>query len=139
MLGYLIRGAHTTCAQKKWFSTYKPYDGGSVLMGNDAVCKAVGINNIRIRMLDGQVRTFTNVRNVPDLKKNLLSLGASESRGYKFSGADGGIKITKGSMTIIKGERITNFKLTRSILLVMLQQQRKKIILQNFSTCILDT
>jgi len=31
-------------------------------------------------------------------------LGALEAQGYKFSGADGGIKVTKGSMMILKGE-----------------------------------
>ena len=73
-------------------------------MGNDVVCKTVG-NNIRMRMFDGQVRTLTNVRHIPDLKKNLLSLGALKARGYKFSGADGEIKLIRGSMTILKGER----------------------------------
>jgi len=74
-------------------------------MGNDTVCKTVGIDNIRMRMFHGQVRTLTNVRHDPDLKKNLLSLRALKDRGYKFSGADGGIKVTKGSMMILKGER----------------------------------
>jgi len=64
-------------------------------MRNDAVCKTVGINNIHRRMFDEQVQTLTNVRHVLDLKKNLLSLGALEARGYKFSGADGEIKVTK--------------------------------------------
>jgi len=32
--------------KREWFSTYKPYDGGSVLMKNDAVCKTVSIGNI---------------------------------------------------------------------------------------------
>jgi len=50
-------------------------------MGNDVVCKTVGIVNIRIRMFDGQVRTLMNVRYVPDLKKNLLLLGALEAQG----------------------------------------------------------
>ena len=50
-------------------------------MGNDIVYKTVGIGNIRMRMLDGQVRTLTNVRHVQDLKKNLLLLGALEARG----------------------------------------------------------
>ena len=77
-------------------------------MGNDIVCKTIGIGNIRTRMFDGQVRTLTNVRHVLDLKKNLLSLGALEARGYKFSGADGVIKVTKGPITILKGERTTN-------------------------------
>ena len=37
------------CSKREWFSTYKPYDEGSVLMGNDTVCKTVGIGNIRMR------------------------------------------------------------------------------------------
>ena len=45
---------------------------------------------------------------VPDVKKNLLSLGALEAQGCKFSGADEGIKVTKGSMIIFKGERPAN-------------------------------
>ena len=73
-------------------------------MGNDSVCKTVGIGNIRMRMFDGQLRTLTNVRYVLDLKKNFLSLGALEARGYKFSGADKGIKVIKGSTMILKGE-----------------------------------
>jgi len=77
-------------------------------MGNDIVFKTVGIGNIHMRMFDGQVRTLTNVHHVPDLKKNFLSLGALKARGYKFSGANGGIKVTKGSMMILKGERATN-------------------------------
>ena len=86
-------------------------------MGNDAVCKTVGIGSIRTGMLDGQVRTLTNVRHVLDLKKNLLLLGALNARWYKFSGADGGIKVTKASMTILKGEWLANlYKLTGSFI-----------------------
>ena len=90
--------------KREWFSPYKPYDGGSILMENDVVCKTVSIGNIRMRMFNGQVRTLTNVQHVPDLKKNLLSLRALEARGYKFSGANGAVKVTKGSMTILKGK-----------------------------------
>ena len=96
MLSYLTWGAHTTSTQKESGSVFnKPYDGGSILMGNDAVCKTVGIGYIRMRMFDGQVRTLTNVRHIPDLKKNLFSLVALEARGYKFFGADRAIKVTK--------------------------------------------
>ena len=34
------------CPKREWFSTYKYYDEGSILMGNDAMCKTVGIGNI---------------------------------------------------------------------------------------------
>ena len=57
------------------------------------------------------------MRHVSDLKKNLFSLGALKARKYKFSGADGEIKVIKGSMTILKGERTLNlYKLTGSII-----------------------
>jgi len=82
-------------------------------MGNNALCKTVRIGNIHMRMFDRQVQTLMNVRHVPNLNKNLLLL---EARGYKFSGADGGIKVTKASMMILKGERIANlYKLIESI------------------------
>ena len=111
---FLTRGAHTTCAQK---------GSGSVL--TSLMMKALSwwettscVRMFRMRMFDGQVRTRTNVRHVPDLKKNHLSLEALEARGYKFSGAYGGIKITKGSMTILKGEQTTNlYKLTGNIII----------------------
>jgi len=48
------------CPKREWFSTYK-LDGGSVLMGNDAVCKTVGIDNIRMSIFDGHARTLMNV------------------------------------------------------------------------------
>ena len=67
-------------------------------------------------MFDRQVRTLTNVRYVPDLKKNFLLLGALKAQGYKFFGADEWIKVTRGSMMILKGERTANlYKLTGSI------------------------
>ena len=68
-------------------------------------------------MSDGQVRTLMNVRHVPNLKKNLLSLGALEAQGCKFSDADGDIKVTKGSMTILKGKQTMNlYKMIESII-----------------------
>ena len=82
------------------------------------MCKTIGIGNIRMRMFDGQIRTFTNVRHILNLKKNLLLLGAVEAWGYKFSGADGGTKVTRGSMMILKGEQTADlYKLIWSIII----------------------
>ena len=41
-------------------------------MGNNMLCKTIGVESIKIRMHDGIVRTLSNVRHVPDLKKNLI-------------------------------------------------------------------
>ena len=86
-------------------------------MGNDVTCKTVGIGNIYMRMFDGHVRTLTNVHHLPNLRNNLLSLEALEAQECKFSGADEGIKVTKGSMTILKEERSSNlYKMIGSVI-----------------------
>jgi hypothetical protein len=72
--------------KKDWFTTYESVNGDTVLMENDVACKIVSIGTIKIRMHDGIVRTLTNVRHIPDLKKNLISLGTLDSLGYKYSG-----------------------------------------------------
>ena len=46
---------------KDWFNTYKLVNCGSVLMGNDATCKVVGIGIIKIKMFDNVVRTLREV------------------------------------------------------------------------------
>ena len=44
-------------------------------------------------------------------------MGALEARGYKFSGTDRGIKVTKGFTTILKGEQtVSLYKLTKNII-----------------------
>ncbi|KAK2966782.1 hypothetical protein RJ640_022741 [Escallonia rubra] len=71
------------CPHKKWFDCLTPCDGGNVLMGNDAVCKVMGICTIKIKFFDGIVKTLGDVRYIPDLKKNLISLGSLDSRSHE--------------------------------------------------------
>ena len=126
------------CPKREWLSTYKPFDGGSVLLGNNTVCKLIGIINIRMRMFDGQTRTLMNVRHFSDLRKDLLSFGDLGAQGCKFLGADGGVKVTKGSMTILKGEQTSSlYKMIGSIIIGDEQHWRRRT-LQDFDTCVLE-
>jgi hypothetical protein len=77
-----------------------------MLMGNGARYKAIGLGTIKVKMFDGIVRILTNVRYVLYLKKNLISLGTLDSLGYGYSAKNGVIKITKGAMVIMKGNKI---------------------------------
>src|SRR4051812_41012352 len=83
-----------------------PCDGRTILMGNNAECKVVGIGSIRMRMFDSEARTVANVRYVPEVSSNLLSLGALEARGCRFASTNGTLKVREGSMMVLKGERI---------------------------------
>lgn len=53
-------------------------------MGNNIFCKMVELGSIRIRMHDGVVRTFTDLRYVPKLMKNLICVGSLNSGGCKI-------------------------------------------------------
>ena len=54
-------------------------------------------------MFDGMIRELKEVRYVPQLKRNLISVGALETLGLEVLTKDGILKMTKGSMVILKG------------------------------------
>ena len=87
---------------RDWIQDYEEFDGGSVLMGNHAACKVVGIGSVRIKMKDGSVLDLKGVRHIPELKKNPISLG---NQGYGVSIRQGVLKITKGNLIVFKGKK----------------------------------
>ena len=72
-------------------------------------CKIIGIGSIKIMMHDGIVRTLSNVWHVPDLKKNLNSLGTLNSNGYKFSAEGRVLRVSKGSLVVMKRKKVIPF------------------------------
>jgi hypothetical protein len=40
------------CLKRQWYETFTSCNSSSVLMGNDAMCKAIGICSIKFRMFD---------------------------------------------------------------------------------------
>ena len=87
-------------------------------MGNDASCKVVGIGNIRIKMFDVVVRMLCDVRHVPDLRKNLISLGTLDCNGFSYKSTSGVMKVSKGVMTVMKGQKLAGniYKLLGTII-----------------------
>ena len=69
---------------------------GYVLMGNDASCRVVEIVNIRVKMFDGIIRMLCDVRHVPDLRKNMISLGTLDGNGFNYKSTNGIMKVRKG-------------------------------------------
>ncbi|KAG8483625.1 hypothetical protein CXB51_023496 [Gossypium anomalum] len=80
---------------------------GIILMGNNASCKIAGVERIKVKKFDGVVRTLSDVRHVPKLKRNLISLSTLDSKGYRYTAKSGVLKISKGSLVVMKGQRKT--------------------------------
>uniref|UniRef100_A0A2N9GSE2 CCHC-type domain-containing protein n=1 Tax=Fagus sylvatica TaxID=28930 RepID=A0A2N9GSE2_FAGSY len=93
---------------RNWFDTYRSINCGSVRMGNDATCTIIGMGTIKIKMSDGVVRTLEEVRHIPDMRKNLISLGTLDSKGYSYKSENGIMKVSKGAMVVMTGQKISS-------------------------------
>ena len=67
-----------------------------------------GISSVHIKIFDGMIRELTEVRYVPQMKKNIISIGAVESKELKVTLENGIFKIMKGSMVVMKDIRNMN-------------------------------
>ena len=56
-------------------------------------------------MFDRVVRTLGEVLHVPDLNRNLMS--TLDTKGYKYIGEDGILKISKEGLVVMKDHQIT--------------------------------
>jgi len=77
-------------------------------MDDDCSCNMEGIGTFQIKMFDGMVRKLKEVRYVLQLKRNLISVGALKTLSLEVSIRDGVLKMTKGSMVVMKGVRRNN-------------------------------
>ena len=72
-------------------------------MGNNAFCKVIGIGSVRLKMSDGIIRELHNVRHIPELKRNLISLSMLDKAGCCIRLESSSLKVIKGSLILMKG------------------------------------
>ncbi|GKA49252.1 retrovirus-related pol polyprotein from transposon TNT 1-94 [Tanacetum coccineum] len=67
-----------------------------------------GIGSVRLQNEDGIIVTLKGIRYSPKLKKNLISVGTLESKGFEVRAKDGVMKIISGVLVVMKGVRKIN-------------------------------
>jgi len=72
-------------------------------MGDDLPCHMKGIGTILIKMFDGMEQELKDVRYIPQLKRNLISVDALKALSLEVSIRDGVLKMVKGSIVVLKG------------------------------------
>ncbi|KAJ0844964.1 putative RNA-directed DNA polymerase [Helianthus annuus] len=93
---------------REFFKELKMESQGYVQLGDDHPCQIKGIGTISFKLNNGTVIDITNVRYIPELKRNLISLGTFEKKGYTVVLRDGKAKIVKGSLVVLTGSRRDN-------------------------------
>ena len=93
------------CPHDDLFHSYSSATG-IVSMGNKAPCRVVGVGTVKIRMFDREIRVLGNVRHVPEMGQNLISLGYLEANGCTSKGGNGILKVFRGALVVMKGTRL---------------------------------
>uniref|UniRef100_A0ACD5YJF3 Uncharacterized protein n=1 Tax=Avena sativa TaxID=4498 RepID=A0ACD5YJF3_AVESA len=93
------------CCNKDWFSSYESVQTGDfVRVGNDNPCHIVGVGSVKIRIHDGVTRTLSEVKYIPSMARNLISLSTMDVDGYKYAGGHRVLKVSKGSLIHMIGD-----------------------------------
>ncbi|GFZ19756.1 hypothetical protein Acr_28g0004610 [Actinidia rufa] len=96
--------AYHLCRDREVFSTYAPCEG-RIWMANNTSNRVVGRGSVQFHMVDGRSVTLTEVRHVPNLRKNLISIGMLDSKGCSFNASGGTLRVSKGNKEMLWGKK----------------------------------
>ncbi|KAL6533177.1 hypothetical protein OROMI_027289 [Orobanche minor] len=95
---------HVT-SRRDFYSSYTPGNYGIVKMGNQGLSKIVGVGDVYLKFDTGVELILRNVKHVPDMRLNVISVGLLDDDGY-FNGLGNGLwKLTRGSLIVGRGKK----------------------------------
>ncbi|KAK2969092.1 hypothetical protein RJ640_013779 [Escallonia rubra] len=104
---YVDSGALIHCTpHRDCFSDYVHGDYGHVTVGNGYRCSIVGKGKVEIKLSNGGTLILNDVRHIPELRKNFISVSGLDREGYFVAFGEKQWKVTKGSMVVARGERV---------------------------------
>jgi hypothetical protein len=102
---------HTT-AIREILENYVSGDFGKVYLADGTALDVVGIGNVKIRIHADSVWKLQKVRHVPELKKNLISVGQLDDEGHGIHFHGGKWKVSMGARIIALGEKTGTLYMT---------------------------
>jgi hypothetical protein len=88
---------------KEWFCEYERYDGGNVFLGDDSTTRIIGRGKVKLRLIDGRIRTLPGVFHIPCLARNLIFVRKMDDVGVKTIFEKETCRMVRGSMVLLKG------------------------------------
>lgn len=97
--------------KREWLENYQPVTGEEIRLGDNSVCLVQGTGTVRIKKLvDSQwyPSVVENVLFVPDIKKNLFSVGVCTSKGFNVAFRGQHVSILREDVIVAQGARQEN-------------------------------
>ncbi|WVY89808.1 hypothetical protein V8G54_035322 [Vigna mungo] len=88
-----------------FFSSYKKGDFGTVKMGSHVTSKIVGIGEVTLTTENGNKLVLKEVRHVPEMRLNLISVGKLDDAKMNNQFDDGRWKLCRGSIIVARGKK----------------------------------
>jgi hypothetical protein len=100
-------------------------------MGNDGSAKIVGIGDVCLEMINGMKLVLRDVKHIPDIRLNLISVGKLDDDGYCSTFHNGQWKLTRGAMIVTRAHKFST--------LYMLQANSPNALLMQWMTSLLQS
>ncbi|KAL2248697.1 UNVERIFIED_CONTAM: Retrovirus-related Pol polyprotein from transposon TNT 1-94 [Sesamum indicum] len=97
------RASFHSCSNKDIMEPYTSGDFGLVCLADNKPLKIVEKGDVRIKSTNGSCWTLHDVRHIPGLKRNLISVGQLDGDGFHTTFGDAKWKISRGAMTLARG------------------------------------
>ncbi|KAL2230598.1 UNVERIFIED_CONTAM: Retrovirus-related Pol polyprotein from transposon TNT 1-94 [Sesamum indicum] len=95
-----------SCSNKDIMEPYTSGDFFLVYLVDNKPLKIIGKGDVRIKSTNGSCWTLHDVRHIPGLKRNLISVGQLDSDGFHTMFGDAKWKISRGAMTLARGLKL---------------------------------
>ncbi|RVW87889.1 Retrovirus-related Pol polyprotein from transposon TNT 1-94 [Vitis vinifera] len=102
---------HTT-PHREIIQNYVAGDFGKVYLADGSALDVVGLGDVRISLPNGSVWLLEKVRHIPDLKRNLISVGQLDDEGHAILFVGGTWKVTKGARVLARGKKTGTLYMT---------------------------
>jgi hypothetical protein len=90
--------------RREFFTSYKAGNLGRVKMGNKSYADIVGIGDICVETNTGYTLKLKDVRHIPDMRLNLISISVLDKEGYESHLGNGKWKLFKRSLVFARGK-----------------------------------
>ena len=90
-------------SKREQFANFEKLDGGLLTISKVHTSQIEGISTVHIKLFDGMIRELKDVMYVPQLKKNLISVGDLKVHILRRTLGEGVLKISSSSLVVMKG------------------------------------
>jgi hypothetical protein len=88
---------------REWFCEYERYDGRNVFLSDDSTTKIIGPEKVKLRLIDGRIRTLLGVLHIPGFAKKFIYVCKMDNAGVKTIFEKETCKMVRGEMVLMKG------------------------------------